>query len=152
MNGTVRIMGSHDHGDGRPELIKTINDAHCAQDGDYFIITYDEAQDSEGNQVNASGKSQKDSRHVIHHTLTIGPGKVIMTRSGALTSELHFGLGKVWHTDYETHFGVMKMTAVTRQLLVEITTKKISAHLQYELQMDGNKVSDSKVRISFVYN
>ena len=140
MDGKIKIIGSHDHGDGEPEIVKTERDAICVMENDTYIITY---TDSENGDPNASD---------IQHTLRIGAGTVDMLQTGAIESELRFGPGKTWNTDYQTPYGLMNMTAITRHLMIEISPKKISAHLQYELQLDGNKLSDSKVRISFVFN
>ena len=134
MNGKIKIIGAHDHGDGKPEIIKKEFSALCEQNESTYIITYTE--DNEGS--------------VTSHRLEIGEGTLRMVQTGAITSELIFALGKVWNTDYQTPYGLMKMTAITRNLMIEISTKKITAHALYELQMDGDKISDSKIRISFI--
>ncbi len=154
MTGTLKIVGSHDHGDGKPEIIKNIYNAECVQDGECFTLSYleDGGPLHPDDPANGSDDSASEKRNVIHHTLVIGPGRIDMNQEGAITSSLSFGPGKVWDTDYQTPYGLFKMTAITRHLLIEISPKKISAHLQYELQMDGSKVSDSKVRISFVFD
>ena len=167
MNGTLKIVGSHDHGDGKPEIIKNIYNAECVQDGESFTLSYledggnyPEAHDESVNSMSPDKASNMNDnvdhskgkqRNVIFHTLTIGPGRIEMSQEGAISSTLSFGPCKVWDTDYQTPYGLFKMTAITRHLLIEISPKKLSAHLQYELQMDGSKVSDSKVRISFVF-
>ncbi len=153
MNGTLKIVGSHDHGDGKPEIIKNIYNAECVQDGECFTLSYLEDAGPAHPDDPAKDASDSSGKHnVIKHTLLIGPGKVEMTQEGQVSSTLSFGPGKIWDTDYTTPYGLFKMTAITRHLLIEISPKKISAHLQYELQMDGSKVSDSKVRISFVFD
>ncbi len=141
MNGIVKIIGSHDHGDGKPEIVKTESHAMCIEDNGVYIITYDEK---------LPGSDDDNSR--IKHKLKIGIGTLSMSQTGALESDMRFGLGKTWHCDYKTPYGFMDMSVTTRNLMVEIGTKKITAHVHYELQMDGNKVSDSKVRISFVFS
>ncbi len=140
MNGTLRIVGSHDHGDGNPEIVKTETLAVCENTDDIYVITYDES---------LPGNDDPDS--VIRHRLEIGIGTLTMLQTGALSSDMRFGLNKTWHCDYKTPYGIMDMSVITRGLMVETGPKKITAHVQYELQMDGNKVSDSNVRISFVY-
>ena len=141
MNGVLRIMGAHDHGDGKPEIVKTESDAICTQDGENYIITYDEK---------LSGDD--DSSSAITHILEIGVGTLRIAQSGSLESDMRFGLGKTWHSDYKTPYGMTDMSVTTRNLMVEAGSKKITAHVQYELQMDGNKISDSNVRISFVFS
>ncbi len=154
MTGTLKIVGSHDHGDGKPEIIKNIYNAECVQEDECFTLSYleDAGPLHPDDPANGSDDSASEKRNVIQHTLVIGPGRIDMNQEGAITSSLSFGPGKVWDTDYQTPYGLFKMTAITRHLLIEISPKKISAHLQYELQMDGSKVSDSKVRISFVFD
>ncbi len=141
MNGTLRIVGSHDHGDGKPEIVKTETSALCNNIDGRYIITYDET---------LPGNDDPDS--VIRHRLEIGIGTLTMSQTGALASDMRFGLNKTWHSDYKTPYGIMDMSVITRNLMVETGHKKITAHVQYELQMDGNKVSDSNVRISFIYS
>lgn len=143
MNGTLRIVGSHDHGDGHPEIIKQEFTAYCEQEGTTYIITY-----TEDSSVESAASDQKPA--VTTHRLEIGGGFLRMLQTGAVDSELHFSLGEAWHTDYRTPYGLMKMTAITRHLMIEENPKKITAHVQYELQMNGDKISDSKVRISFL--
>ncbi len=138
MDGIIKITGSHDHGDGKPEIVKSSAEAKCTMNGSTYIITY-----SDNNQ------SEPDSGSMTHHTLEIGEGTVVMSQTGAVSSELHFGKDMVWHTDYQTPYGILDMTAITRNLMIEISSKKITVHLQYELRMDGEKLSDSKVLISF---
>ncbi len=145
MNGTLRIMGSHDHGDGKPEIIKQEFSAYCEQDGTTNIITY-----TESSSVESAANSEDYSPNMTTHRLEIGEGFLRMIQTGAMDSELHFSLGETWNTDYRTPYGLMKMTAITRLLMIEENPKKITAHVQYELQMNGDKISDSKVRISFI--
>ena len=144
MNGTIKIMGAHDHGDGSPEIIKQEFLAHCEQEGTTYIITY-----TESSSVDSAVASSDSASSVTTPRLEIGEGFLRMVQTGAVDSELHFSLGEAWHTDYRTPYGLMKMTAITRQLMIEENPKKITAHVQYELQMNGDKISDSKVRISF---
>ncbi|WP_408069618.1 DUF1934 domain-containing protein [Butyrivibrio sp. JL13D10] len=139
MEGTLKILGAHIHGEGKPEIIKTEHKALCSKEGLTYIITY---SDTDTGSDNSSGN--------IEHKLIIGEGFLRMSQTGDITSDLHFKLGEIWNTDYQTPYGLMKMTAITRHLMLEFGPKKISAHVQYELQMDGEKVSDSKVRISFI--
>ena len=143
MNGTLRIMGSHDHGDGNPEIITQEFSAYCEQEGTTNIITY-----TENTTVDSASSDTEPS--ITTHRLEIGEGFLRMLQTGAVDSELHFSLGETWNTDYRTPYGLMKMTAITRLLMIETNPKKITAHVQYELQMNGDKISDSKVRISFV--
>ncbi|WP_026510948.1 DUF1934 domain-containing protein [Butyrivibrio sp. LC3010] len=139
MNGTIKIIGAHDHGTGKPEIVKHEQKAFCEFDGSNYIITYSDNNEEEDS---ASGIST--------HRLEIGEGYLRMAQTGAVTSDLLFRLGETWDTDYETPYGLMKMTAITRNLMMELSKKKITAHVQYELQLDGEKLSDSKVRISFM--
>ena len=141
MNGIIRIVGSHDHGDGIPEIVKTESEGQCVLEDDLYIITYDEPL-----------KNDDDPRKAIRHRLEIGIGTLSMTQTGILESDMRFGLGKTWHSNYKTPYGVMDMSVITRNLMVETGAKKITAHVQYELQLDGNKVSDSNVRVSFVFS
>ncbi len=141
MNGIVKIIGSHDHGDGNPEIVKTESDAQCIEKDGLYIITYDEIL-----------KDDDDPRKAIKHRLEIGIGTLSMSQTGILESDMRFGLNKTWHSNYKTPYGVMDMSVITRNLMVETGTRKIAAHVQYELQLDGNKVSDSNVRISFVFS
>ncbi|WP_029323934.1 DUF1934 domain-containing protein [Butyrivibrio sp. AE3004] len=147
MNGTVKIIGAHDHGDGKPQIIKNLQNAFCEQDGLNYIITYTDRMDSEDDHRSGSPKASS----VTTHRLEIGEGYLRMVQTGDINSDLLFRLGEAWDTDYQTPYGLMKMTAITRNLMVEISPKKITAHVQYELQMDGDKISDSKVRISFTF-
>ena len=145
MNGKLRIIGSHDHGDGKPEIIKQEFNAYCEQEGTTYIITYTESATVESAVTSPDSEPSKTT-----HRLEIGEGFLRMLQTGAVDSELHFSLGETWNTDYRTPYGLMKMTAITRLLMIEENPKKIAAHVQYELQMNGDKISDSKVRISFV--
>ncbi|WP_026492371.1 DUF1934 domain-containing protein [Butyrivibrio sp. XPD2002] len=145
MEGTIKIIGAHDHGDGKPEIVKTEHRAHCTQDGLNYIITF-----SESDKI--SEAPSDDSSANVGNRLEIGEGYLRMMKTGDLSSDLYFRLGEIWNTDYQTPYGLMKMTAITRNLMMEISSKKISAHVQYELQMDGEKISDSKVRVSFIFD
>ncbi len=138
MDGIIKITGSHDHGDGKPEIVKSSAKASCTINGDIYTITYSD-----------NDRSESGAEAPIHHTLEIGEGTVIMSQKGAVSSELRFGKDMVWHTDYQTPYGILDMTAITRNLMMEISSKKITVHLQYELRMDGEKLSDSKVMITF---
>ena len=145
MEGTIRIMGAHDHGDSKPEIVKSTHKATCVTESSSFIITYSD-EDALSNSQSSSNDFSSTS-----HRLEIGEGYLRMTQTGDITSDLLFRLGEAWNTDYQTPYGLMKMTAITRNLMIEINSKKITAHVQYELQMDGEKISDSKVRITFIY-
>ncbi|MBE5859989.1 MAG: DUF1934 domain-containing protein [Butyrivibrio sp.] len=134
MNGTIRIMGSHNHGDGTPEIIKETANALLEINEDKYVISYETT--NEGNKIS--------------HIIEIDGTNFTMIQEGAVNSTLVFGPGKVYNTDYHTPYGIMKMSVITRNIMAELGSKKITAHVQYELLMDGSKVSDSKVRISFI--
>ncbi|MCR5656621.1 MAG: DUF1934 domain-containing protein [Butyrivibrio sp.] len=130
MNGTIRIAGAHDHGDGHPEIVKTECKATCKLNEGIYTITYVDEDN-------------------ITHFLEIGEGTINMKQTGQVTSDMRFKLGEVWSTPYSTPFGIMNMTVITKNLMIELSNKRIAAHVHYELQMDGDKISDSKVRISY---
>ena len=138
MDGILRIIGSHDHGDGNPEIVKTECPAVCTTEGNISVITYNE-------ELRGDASSSP-----IQHRLEIGVGTLRMSQTGALESDMRFGPGKEWHSSYRTPYGEMDMSVTTKSLMIETGTKKISAHVQYSLSLDGNMISDSKVRITFI--
>ena len=135
MNGIIKVTGYHDRGDSSPEIIKEEADASLSCSDDKYTITYTSAYEQDKETI---------------HTIEIKNGTLCIIQTGSVNSKMYFSPGGSYDTDYKTPYGVMKMKVVTNSLFTEIKPKKITAHVQYELHMDGQKVSTSKTRISFI--
>ena len=70
-----------------------------------------------------------------------------LVRQGPLATRMTFEKHKSHNISYNTPYGVFHFVAVTKQIRVDEAKDCIKVRVDYELESEGSKVSDSSIHI-----
>ncbi|MSR94187.1 DUF1934 domain-containing protein [Clostridiaceae bacterium 68-1-5] len=84
---------------------------------------------------------------VIKNTVKVSEDKVEMIKSGLSNTHMIFEKGKIHMTDYETPYGNLLVGVHTRVLDVQEEEKTIGVRVNYELDVNGDKLADCNIRM-----
>lgn len=82
--------------------------------------------------------------------IKISKEEVDYLKKGEMSAQMVFSLGKKNLDYYETPFGAMTLGVETRELIICESENEINVSIEYELEMNGQYVSDSTVAIRVV--
>ncbi|MBE5996365.1 MAG: DUF1934 domain-containing protein [Lachnospiraceae bacterium] len=134
---TVRVTGNQfyfHYTDTNEEPIEVISAGTMRREKDSCVVEYEEAYE---------GIEEKTK-----NTVTIGPGRVQIDKTGVVTSSLIFELGKKSSSYYSTPFGMMEMGVTTTSLKTDIRENEADVYIAYALIMNGSYVADCTVDIA----
>jgi len=81
-------------------------------------------------------------------SLKIEPTRVVLNRMGGTAQRQSFEEG-VWHQIYYvTPYGAIRVGVIPSRVDVDLTERGGSINLEYELQIDQEKVSDNRLSIT----
>jgi uncharacterized beta-barrel protein YwiB (DUF1934 family) len=81
-------------------------------------------------------------------SLKIEPTRVVLNRMGGTAQRQSFEEG-VWHQSYYvTPYGAIRVGVIPSRVDVDLTERGGSINLEYELQIDQEKVSDNRLSIT----
>lgn len=84
---------------------------------------------------------------VIKNTVKVSKEKVEMIKSGLSNTHMIFEKNKIHMTDYETPYGNLLVGVHTRALDVMEEEKSIGIRVNYELDVNGDKLADCNIRM-----
>lgn len=89
-----------------------------------------------------------EGNNIVNNVLTLSKSGARLERTGAITSQMEFALGKTTDSEYINGYGTIdfKISTMRYDLIIEDT--KITTHLLYELHQNGQKVSRNTLQIS----
>ena len=130
----ITVIGIHDRGGDGPETIESKGTCswEITEDGTH-VIKGDESKDESGEMVTTSFR--------------ITPSRIKMVRKGSFASVMVFEKGVDHVTTYNTPYGAMDMKVKTQVLEVTEEQDRLSAHVRYVLEMDGQDTSNSDIKI-----
>ncbi|MDO5590369.1 MAG: DUF1934 domain-containing protein [Lachnospiraceae bacterium] len=76
-----------------------------------------------------------------------GQEQLEILKSGLSGTHMVFENGKIHMTPYETPYGEMLLGVYTKDLKVEETEDRIDIRISYELDVNGDKVADSEIKM-----
>ncbi len=134
MNSKVKltIISTHEREDG-PETDTAIHYGEYKNTGSAHVLTYQEKDDASG--------------QTIDNIIKLYDNKIKVLKTGSLESKMIFEQDKENTSNYTTPYGNMSMGIYTNTLNIDIQEKNISAKVEYELFMNGDKISDSVIEV-----
>ncbi len=106
-------------------------------------------REKNGSQCKASYEYSGDAHHLIYREVNEDDGaatdaellimdeRVVVRRSGEVSSTMNFQAGKTTGCRYSTPFGVIPMKIHTRRIALQKTAKLVHVRIFYELEMEG---------------
>jgi uncharacterized beta-barrel protein YwiB (DUF1934 family) len=130
----VRVRGTQVKGPGDEESIELVTEGRLyRRDCSYYILY------------------QESCLSGLEGTLTslkIEPTRVVLNRSGGTSQRQSFEEG-VWHQSYYvTPYGILRVGVIPSRVDVDLTESGGSINLEYELQIEQEKVSDNRLLIT----
>ena len=132
-NVILTISGLHSTGDEDNGLVETVVDAeYYNRNGTHYLL-YEEKEEGDG-QVSKNRIKCKGNR-------------LELIRQGILNTHMVFEEGKTHMTPYQTPYGQMVLGIVTRSVKLMEREKEIRIEVDYQLEADGQYLSDSRIVI-----
>ncbi|MCR4419506.1 MAG: DUF1934 domain-containing protein [Clostridia bacterium] len=130
----VRVRGTQVKGPGEEDNIELVTEGRLyRRDCSYYILY------------------QETCLSGLEGTLTslkIEPTRVVLNRMGGTAQRQSFEEG-VWHQSYYvTPYGAIRVGVIPSRVDVDLTERGGSINLEYELQIDQEKVSDNRLSIT----
>ena len=133
----VSIKGVHtltgEYGlDADEDVIEMVNLGTHYQRGEVHYILYDEIGEGDVNK----------------NLLKISLNKIELNKTGSVKSNMIFETGSENFAPYNTVHGELLMGLRTNELMISEEDEEINAHIEYEMSVNYNKVSDCKLDIN----
>lgn len=128
----IEITGSHLRYDENEPIAVSISGNHYI-DGNMHKITYVEEAPS--------------FDEIILNTIIVKKNRIEIIKEGMVNSKMIFANNGRFKTMYSTPFGSLEMDIETKLLLIDMNEGEINVYVEYVLYVDGNRSSNSKMRI-----
>lgn len=130
---TVLVHGTQRQPGTGEEQMKTKAPGRYLTKGLTSFVRYEEIPEEDGHK---------------HTTiLRMEPGRLVMTKKGAVQAQLEFVPGKTTEGRYETPYGVLMLQVTTTGLSLIENPDEVRVSLQYSLGMDGDPLSENELEI-----
>ena len=118
----LSICGRQTYADQEPETIELVTEGEMELRSDGWDIRYEES-----NLTGLQG---------VHTTFRVEPGKIILTRTGKLNSQMVFQQGVVHDSLYQMEFGALMLTVTTRHLFFDILPEGGCIDIVYDVEIE----------------
>ncbi len=119
-------------GDGTEEVMETAAFGEfCTVAGKYYL-KYEE--------LSEEGDSTRTLIKITDETIEV-------TKRGYTESKMIFVRGMMTRVDYHTPYGTIAMAVDTQELGYKVTEQGITVEIQYDLYLDGEKMSVNEMQI-----
>lgn len=81
-------------------------------------------------------------------TLRVERGRVTLNRTGELTSQMVFEVGRPHTSLYETPYGKLPMTIRTLKLKTELTEAGGTVLIHYHIELGGGSAGETRLRLT----
>ncbi|MBO4213947.1 MAG: DUF1934 domain-containing protein [Lachnospiraceae bacterium] len=131
IKGIHTIMGEFGTNDDK-DIIEMVNlGTHYMRDEVHYVL-YDEIGEDDINK----------------NLLKISLNKIELNKTGSVKSNLIFEPGNENFASYNTPHGELMMGLKTNELMISEEDEEINAHIEYEMSVNYNKVSDCMLDIN----
>ncbi len=120
----LKLTGRQTYLEQEPEIIELTTEGFMEPDGNGWRISYEE--------------SELTGLKGVTTTFFIQPGKVTLSRSGTLKSEMHFEVGQYHHSLYQMEFGVLQITVYASQVEYKLDETGGTLDLVYAIDIENN--------------
>lgn len=121
----LSIEGRQSYAGQEPEVIELVTDGTLEQTADGWIVSYEES-DLTGMQG-------------VTTTFTVEDGKLTLTRTGKLNSQMVFQEGVRHDSLYQMEFGALMLSVCARKILVNLTTEGGTIDLSYGIEIEQSE-------------
>ncbi len=132
-NVQISITGIQET-DGEPEKYELVTDGELESDEDHTILSYME--------------SKLTGLDGTKTTFDVAGGRVILTREGAISSQMLFEEGRKHYTLYETPVGAVTMGVNTLGMSSSLKNGVGNLDIHYVIDVDSSVVSRNRFKIS----
>ena len=123
-NVLLSIVGRQSYPGQEPDVIELVTDGVLEGNGDCWHISYQE--------------SDLTGMEGVTTTFELEPGKVKLTRSGKLRSQMVFQEGIRHESLYQLEFGALMMAVCANRVAYEITDEGGTVDLLYTIEIEHN--------------
>ena len=88
-----------------------------------------------------------ENDNIVNNVLTLSKDGAQLQRTGAITAQMTFTLGKTTDSEYINGYGTLNFKISTMRYDAIIEDHKITVNLLYELHHNGQKVSRNTLQI-----
>ena len=128
----VKVHGEQTGADGETNAIEVVTEGrHYYKNGMHYVL-YDDHMEEE----------------TISTILRIEPDRLHLTRNGAIAQDQYFMNGLESTSEYQTPFGSMKLSVLTRNMEIAYGTVSGEIHVDYAMAINGMWQSDNTLSIS----
>ena len=124
----LSIRGTQSYMDQEPEIIELTTDGVMEYTDGGWDISYEES-DLTGLQG-------------VTTTFRVDPGKIILTRTGPLNSQMVFQEGVYHDSLYQMAFGAMMITVCASKVAYDITEEGGTIDLTYGIEIEQNQAGE----------
>lgn len=123
-NVLLSLTGRQSYPGQEPDVIELVTDGVLEGNGDCWYISYQE--------------SDLTGMEGVTTTFELEPGKVKLTRSGKLRSQMVFQEGIRHESLYQLEFGALMMAVCANRVAYEITDEGGTVDLLYTIEIEHN--------------
>ena len=118
----LSIQGKQTYADQEPEIIELVTEGTMEFTQGGWDITYEE--------------SELTGLEGVTTTFRVEPGKVILTRTGKLNSQMIFQKGVAHESLYQMEFGALMIAVKAKQLYFDLTPAGGMIDLIYDIEIE----------------
>lgn len=119
----LSIQGKQYYEDQEPEVIELITEGVLEQKSDGWLITYEE--------------SSLTGLEGVTTTFEVSPDQIILTRTGALRSQMIFQLGVPHESLYQMEFGALLICVCAQRLAYQLSETGGTVDLTYGIDIEN---------------
>lgn len=116
------------------EAMTQRSEGRLTWEGEGWLLTYREGEDS--------------GLGATRTTLRLEGERVTLTRTGELTSQMVFQVGRPHTSLYETPYGKLPMTVNTLKLKTDLSHDGGRIDLHYQIQLGGGSAGETRLRLT----
>ena len=121
-NVIVSIQGKQFYEDQEPEVIELITEGTLEKTDDGWLISYEE--------------SALTGMEGVTTTFLVEPDRIVLTRSGALRSQMVFQLGVLHESLYQLEFGALMISVCAKLIEYELSENGGIVDLVYAIDIE----------------
>lgn len=118
----LSIRGRQSYMDQDPEIIELVTEGTLERSEDGWIICYQE--------------SDLTGLEGVTTTFRVAPGKIILTRTGKLNSEMVFQEGVVHESLYKVEFGALMLSVCASKINAQLDENGGTVELVYSIEIE----------------
>lgn len=118
----LSIEGKQSYLDQEPEIIELVTEGVMEQNGEVWSLSYEESD-----LTGLAG---------VTTTFQLQPGKVILNRTGKLTSQMIFVEGQQHDSLYQMEFGALMLSVKATRVEYDLTQEGGTVDLSYRIEIE----------------